>query len=80
VGKINDKMRKSRENITNDVEPISQEVINKMHDSWEGVVTEVAHQHDWQLVTEWETIKGYFSKFACHCGAVKRVKQFEVEE
>lgn len=66
MGKINSRMRKSRENITNDVEPISQEVI---------------HEHEWQFASEYHVEHfNLKSKFVCLCGAVKRVKQFEVEE
>lgn len=74
MGKINDKMRKSRENITNDVEPISQEVI---------------HEHEWMFREEYtnevyspttlRTRLDRYARYACHCGAVKRVKQFEVK-
>lgn len=38
------------------------------------------HVHEWHFANQWEVWNGSMSKFVCLCGAVKRVKQFEVEE
>lgn len=38
------------------------------------------HQHAWQFAKDYGDDSLRYSKFACLCGAVKRVKQFEVEE
>lgn len=75
MGKINQKMRNSRASITNEPEVISQD----------GTMS-VEHHHEWQFATEstyynkFGDYVGVKSKFACECGGIKKILQFEVED
>lgn len=90
VGKNDKGMPKSREN-TNEssfgISPVESQgkLTQAVHDM-DNQEYFVEHVHDWYFATEvtkrdkWGDYAYTLSKFVCLCGAVKRVKQFEVEE
>lgn len=68
MGKTNGRMPNRQQHTQDDQKDISQTVI---------------HVHEWHFARDYQTDLYQTSvmlKFVCICGAVKRVKQFEVEE